>query len=41
MATYLCMSVIGTVIMLILIENAEPGYEDEHGFHFGYPPEMD
>lgn len=41
MITYLIVSVIGIAVMVYMCENAEPGYEDEHGFHFGYPPRIE
>ena len=38
MITYLIVSTISIAVMLYLISQAKEGYEDEHGFHFGYPP---
>lgn len=38
MIEYLLLSVIGIAIMIKLMDNAVEGYEDEHGFHVGYPP---
>lgn len=41
MIAYLIVSAIGIAYLAYLIHEAKPGYEDEHGFHFGYPPELD
>lgn len=27
------------VVVIAMMEGAKPGYEDETGFHWGYPPE--
>ena len=35
---YLFISVVGMVVLNRCMINAPIGYEDEHGFHYGYPP---
>lgn len=41
MITYLIVSAIGIAYLVYLVSKAEVGYEDEHGFHFGYPPQIE
>lgn len=41
MITYLIFTLVGIVVMIGCMDNAVEGYEDEHGFHFGYPPRIE
>ncbi len=38
MLVYLGLAVIVVGILFIVGQKSTIGYEDEHGFHFGFPP---
>jgi hypothetical protein len=36
---YIIVSVLSLIVLAVMVKNAPLGYEDEHGFHYGEPPE--
>jgi hypothetical protein len=36
---YMLVSFLSIMVLMLMAQNAPYGYEDEHGFHYGVPPE--